>query len=163
MELASLPGGRAGRGTGDGARGRRPAVGRVPERSITVLQTAAVVGRQFPLAAVAAAVDRDRDATADDLETACAAGLLLETGAEEYAFVHALSRDAVLASLSTNRLARLHARVAHVLERDDRRAGAGAAAAAGLRAGPPLAGGRAQPTATVPGPPRGMRPCRRDP
>ena len=92
----------------------------LPGRALEALQAAAVVGRQFSLALVAAGLDRAHDDTADDLDIGRAAGLLLEAAAEEYSFVHALTRDAVLASLSAGRAARLHARVAHVLEHDDR-------------------------------------------
>ncbi|QIK66725.1 AAA family ATPase [Nocardioides sp. HDW12B] len=88
----------------------------LPERVIETLRTAAVVGRTFRLPTVAAAADLDADLAADDLEAALLAGLVRETGAEEYAFAHALTRETVYGSLSATRAARRHAQVARVLE-----------------------------------------------
>ncbi|MFC5176498.1 BTAD domain-containing putative transcriptional regulator [Nocardioides taihuensis] len=82
------------------------------------LRTAAVVGRHFLLATVAAASGADPDLVADHLDAAVAAGLVRETGPEQYAFAHALTRDAVDAALSETRRARRHAQVAHALEHD---------------------------------------------
>lgn len=91
-------------------------LGGLPERVIDTLRTAAVVGRDFDLLTVAAAADLDRDLVADDLEEALVAGLVRETGVEEFAFAHALTRETVYASLSATRAARRHAQVARVLD-----------------------------------------------
>ena len=82
------------------------------------LRTAAVAGRHFLLATVAAASGTDPDVVADQLDAAVAAGLVRETGPEQYAFAHALTRDAVDAALSETRRARRHAQVASALEHD---------------------------------------------
>ena len=73
------------------------------------------VGRRAHLAIVAAAGDVDTDTAADRLDVAVAAGLVSETGPEEYAFVHALTQEAVAAGLTGTQAARRHARVARAL------------------------------------------------
>ncbi len=50
------------------------------------------------------------------LEQAAAAGLVRETGADSWGFVHALTRDAVLQTLPASQRARRHARLAQLLE-----------------------------------------------
>jgi hypothetical protein len=91
-------------------------LGDLPADVLATLQTASVVGERFHVLTVAGADDRDVDATVAHLEAARRAGLVVETGIEEYAFAHALTRDAVAASLSSTQAARRHARVAHALE-----------------------------------------------
>ena len=88
------------------------------EDAADTLRTAAVAGRHFLLATVAGASDADPETVADHLDAAVAAGLVRETGPETYDFAHALTRDAVVASLSETRRARRHAQVAHALEHD---------------------------------------------
>ncbi len=58
------------------------------------------------------------------------------------AFTHALTRDAVAATTTASRLARLHARVAHALADGGAVAAPGRTRGAGGRAGPALAGRR---------------------
>lgn len=91
-------------------------LGELPGRVLDSLQTAAVVGRRFHLHTVARANDLDADSVALDMEAAHAAGLVRETGVEQFDFAHALTRDAVAASLSRTKAARRHAQVAHALE-----------------------------------------------
>lgn len=88
----------------------------LPAEVLTTLQTASVVGERFHVLLVAGADDRDVDDTVAHLEAARRAGLVVETGIEEYGFAHALTRDAVAVSLSSTQAARRHARVAHALE-----------------------------------------------
>ena len=88
----------------------------LPHGVLDRLQTAAVVGPGFSLAAVAAAHDGDVDEVAEALEVAVDAGLVRETSAEEYVFAHALTQEAVLAPIAGSRTARRHARVARALE-----------------------------------------------
>ena len=91
----------------------------LPERALETLRLGAVAGRRFRAATVAAAGALDLDDVVDDLEAARAADLLLEVGAEEYAFTHALGRDAVYLALSETRRARRHAQVARALAHDE--------------------------------------------
>ncbi|WP_374455637.1 BTAD domain-containing putative transcriptional regulator [Nocardioides sp.] len=91
-------------------------LGDLPADVLATLQTASVVGERFHVLVVSGADDRDVDDTVADLEAAQRAGLVRETDVEEFGFAHALTRDAVLASLSGTQAARRHARVAHALE-----------------------------------------------
>ena len=90
----------------------------LPERALDTLRLAAVAGRRFQAATVAAGGGLDADEVLDDLEHARVAGLVVEEGAGDYSFAHALTRDAVHQSLPPTRRARLHAQVAHALESD---------------------------------------------
>jgi DNA-binding SARP family transcriptional activator len=94
--------------------GRRLA--ELPAGVLDRLQTAAAVGPRFTLALVAAAEDADADEVAGQLDEAVDAGLAVELAPESYAFAHALTQEAVLASLGGSRIARRHARVAHALQ-----------------------------------------------
>jgi adenylate cyclase len=93
-------------------------IDRLPEREKQVLQTAAVIGRTFPqavLAAVAERADEDLDAA---LTALCEAEFLQQEAAwpaPEYRFWHALTRDVAYGTLLSARRARLHAGVAQAL------------------------------------------------
>ncbi|GAA2133659.1 BTAD domain-containing putative transcriptional regulator [Nocardioides bigeumensis] len=87
-------------------------------RALDTLRLAAVAGRRFQAAIVTAAGGLDLDDVVDDLEAARVAGLVVDEGAGEYAFVHALTRDAVHQSVPPTRRARLHAQLAHALDGD---------------------------------------------
>ena len=67
---------------------------------------------------VAAAAAADLDDVLDDLETARAAGLVVEEDAGDYSFAHALTRDSVYQSVPSTRRSRLHAQVANAFESD---------------------------------------------
>ena len=56
------------------------------------------------------------DDVLDDLDPALEAGLVREDGVDRFRFAHALVRDTVYAALSRTRRARMHARVAEVLD-----------------------------------------------
>jgi DNA-binding SARP family transcriptional activator len=88
----------------------------LPSGALDTLRTAAVVGRQFRLEAVAAASGTDEETVADDLETARTAGLVVDVDAGLYRFAHALTHESVLLTLSPTKRARAHAVVAHALE-----------------------------------------------
>ncbi|HLK96024.1 MAG TPA: AAA family ATPase [Nocardioidaceae bacterium] len=78
-----------------------------------LVQAAAVVGRDFPIALAAATLAVPVDHCLPLLDEACAYGLLEPTGdIGVYRFVHALTRDAVEASLTTGDRAALHRAVA---------------------------------------------------
>ena len=88
---------------------------RLPQDARATLVTAAVVGRHFDLATVAAAAGTDEDRVLDLLEVAAEAGLVREDGVGRFRFAHALVRDTVYAGTSPTRRARWHARVAGAL------------------------------------------------
>jgi DNA-binding SARP family transcriptional activator len=96
--------------------GRR--LSELPGAVLDRLQTAAAVGPRFTLAVVAAADDAAPDQVAEQLDVAVDAGLVVEHGPEDYAFAHALTQEAVLASMGGSRTARRHARIAHALQAD---------------------------------------------
>ena len=87
----------------------------LPEQTRSLLLLAAVLGRQCSLHVLAAAAEEPVDEVDDALAPAREAGLVLEPEAGTVAFTHALTRDAVAATTTPSRLARLHARVAHGL------------------------------------------------
>ncbi|WP_336921051.1 AAA family ATPase [Aquipuribacter sp. SD81] len=99
----------------------RRRLGDLPEVTQELLRTAAVVGRSFGSALVAAASDAEEDAAEDALAVAVAQGLVAETGTGTWAFAHALTRDAVLRTLGASQQARRHARLARLLEEADAR------------------------------------------
>jgi DNA-binding CsgD family transcriptional regulator/tetratricopeptide (TPR) repeat protein len=81
-----------------------------------LVQAAAIVGRDFALPLVAAVLDEPAAACLPALDEAVAHGLLDRVGGGEHRFVHALTRDAVEASLSSADRAVLHRRVADAIE-----------------------------------------------
>lgn len=89
---------------------------RLPETTRRVLDAAAVVGRTFDLASLAAMTDLTEDELLDAVEPAQAAGLVAESGVDRLVFAHALVRDTLYAGLSPSRRARRHARIAGRLE-----------------------------------------------
>ena len=87
----------------------------LPEQTRSLLLLAAVLGRQCSLDVLAAAAEEPVDDVDDLLAPAREAGLVHEPEAGTVAFTHALTRDAVAATTTASRIARLHARVAHGL------------------------------------------------
>ncbi len=87
----------------------------LPEQTRSLLLLAAVLGRRCSLDVLAAAAEEPVDDVDDLLAPAREAGLVLEPEAGVVAFTHALTRDAVAATTTASRIARLHARVAHGL------------------------------------------------
>jgi DNA-binding SARP family transcriptional activator len=96
---------------------------RLPEGTVSVLRTAAVIGRRFDAPTLARATGIDEDGLLDVVEPAEAAGLVRDVGVERFTFAHALVRDTLVAGLSTTRRARVHARVAGALADQPDRAG----------------------------------------
>jgi DNA-binding SARP family transcriptional activator len=92
-------------------------IARLPQGTAVLLRTAAVVGRAFDVATLAAVGDVAADDLLDRLEPAREAGLVREEGIDRWSFSHALVRDTLYAGLSASRRARLHARVAAAMER----------------------------------------------
>ncbi|WP_448628009.1 BTAD domain-containing putative transcriptional regulator [Geodermatophilus sp. URMC 64] len=89
---------------------------RLPPGGPELLTAAAVAGAPLPADDLAAVAGVPADQALDLLDTALAARLLADTGEGSYAVAHALVGEALRASLSSARLARLHRAVAERLE-----------------------------------------------
>ncbi len=95
--------------------GRR--VEHLPEAAGRILSAAAVIGREFDLDILVAITGEREDDVLDLLDEATEARVVEETSfAGRFAFLHALTREALHDSLSATRRARLHERVAHAIE-----------------------------------------------
>lgn len=83
-----------------------------------VLNTAAVIGHQFRLGLVEAAVSSEGEATLDALDGALRAGLIVEDGDRpgDFRFAHSLVREAIYGQLSAPRRGRLHSAVAEAIQ-----------------------------------------------
>ena len=108
---------------------------RLPEETVSTLRWAALVGRQFDLATLAAVSRLDEDDLLDHLDPALEAGLVREDGIDRFLFGHALVRDTIYAAIPTTRRARAHARVAEALSGIAGRETRGGAALARRRSG----------------------------
>ena len=84
--------------------------------TVAALRVAAVIGRAFHHALVAAVAEQPSLAVLDALEAGVAAGLVEELDGARHAFVHALVREAIYDQAGAGRRAGLHARVAEALE-----------------------------------------------
>ena len=94
--------------------GRR--LDRLSEDANAALSMAAVVGRDFDLAAVTTATDLDEEVVESGLDHAVRARLIEETGVGEYRFSHALVRSTLYDELRATKRARMHGRVATAME-----------------------------------------------
>lgn len=92
---------------------RRDSLAPEPRR---MLETAAVIGRQFDLRLVAAAADISLEEALDLSDEAVRHGLIGTDGGTAYRFVHALVQEVIYADLPPGRTVKLHARVAVALE-----------------------------------------------
>ncbi|ORB87051.1 hypothetical protein B1987_28430 [Mycobacterium kansasii] len=83
-----------------------------------IVEQAAVLGQTFDLPALIATSQTDLTATLAAIDSAEAVGLVraLPDSDGEFAFVHALTREAVLGGMAASRLRILHARAAEALE-----------------------------------------------
>jgi class 3 adenylate cyclase/tetratricopeptide (TPR) repeat protein len=79
------------------------------------LRVAAVMGQTFSLPVCEAVVGGDEDEAIDALDEGTAAGVLLELGPGQFAFVHALTRQTILAELTVTRRVRLHRKIGEAL------------------------------------------------
>lgn len=92
-------------------------LGRVSDECRELVQVAAIAGRDFSLPVVARAMGRAASDCLPAIDEAAARGLVDPLGrAGRYRFVHALTREAVEASLTTGERASLHRAVAGALE-----------------------------------------------
>lgn len=84
----------------------------------SVLQAAAILGREFEVELAATVAGRALDETLAALDTAAAARLLVRTAGDRgrAAFVHALVQEALVQATHAGQRARLHARALEVLE-----------------------------------------------
>lgn len=83
-----------------------------------VIEQAAVLGETFDLPALIAASDSDLPATLAAVDSAEGVGLIrpVRDSDGEFAFVHALTREAVVGGMAASRLRIMHARAAEALE-----------------------------------------------
>jgi tetratricopeptide (TPR) repeat protein len=102
----------------DLAQGVRQRVALLPAAGHEILGAAAIVGRRAPRALLLAATGQPEEEALAGLEAACRARLLLEEGADAYAFAHDVIREVVEADVGAARRAVLHCRVAQALEHD---------------------------------------------
>ncbi|MBA2581059.1 MAG: AAA family ATPase [Thermoleophilaceae bacterium] len=91
---------------------------RLSPEAVRLLQAASIVGREVPIAVVAAVVGLSVADCLSPLDEAVAAGLV-EMGPTpaEHQFPHALVRDAIEAGLATSKRVRLHRRAAEAIEK----------------------------------------------
>lgn len=90
----------------------------LPDTARQVLETAAVVGRDFDVRVVAQAAGVGVDVVLDQVDAAAAHGLVVDAHghASTYRFVHALVNETIYSELPPGRVARLHAAVGVALE-----------------------------------------------
>jgi tetratricopeptide (TPR) repeat protein len=91
-------------------------------RTLTLVETASVLGRDFPLALAAAVAGVERGEALDRLDEAERAGVVEASpdAPATWRFVHALFREAAYEGISTARKARLHHAAAQRLEEQHR-------------------------------------------
>ena len=95
-------------------------IDRLPAEDKALLQTAAVVGTDVPVAVLAAVAETSADALAEALARLQAAEFLYETRLfldAEYTFKHALTHEVAYGSLLQERRRGLHARAVEAIER----------------------------------------------
>ena len=93
-------------------------LGRLPEPAAEVLAVAAVIGAEFDADVLAGALDVELTSALDALEAAERARLVRTAGnLDRFAFTHALVRETIADELPAGRRLRLHAQIAHALER----------------------------------------------
>jgi predicted ATPase len=93
-------------------------LGRLEQRTVDTLTAAAVIGPTFSLPVLQALPSsaEDPDALLDALDEAVVQRILVEVGSGEYSFAHVMIRQALLASLTATRRARLHRLIATTIE-----------------------------------------------
>ena len=94
-------------------------IDRLPPEDKTLLQTAAVIGKDVPFALLQAIVDMPEDAVRMGLARLQAAEFLYETALFpelEYTFKHALTQEVAYSGLLQERRRALHARIVRVFE-----------------------------------------------
>ena len=130
-------------------------IDRLAEREKDVLQTAAVIGREFDEPTLAAVVEQDAPQLREALQKLKDTEFVYEQSlypVAEYLFKHPLTQEVALASQLQERRRRLHAAVARVIEAAHaaRPRPAGGAAGASLGSRPPISRRRCAGTAAPP-------------
>lgn len=94
-------------------------LGRLPEATVSLLDMAAVAGREFDIDVIAAASGVEEDAAVDLVEPALLVGVVVEdaTVLDRYRFSHSLVRETLYDGLSARRRARHHRALAQALQR----------------------------------------------
>ena len=84
-----------------------------------MLSQAAVIGRDFDIEVLGAVVGIDEDALLDLVDDAVQAGLVVEVEGvvDRFSFAHALTQHTLYDDLGASRRARVHRKIADVLER----------------------------------------------
>lgn len=92
---------------------------RLPDGALECLTLGSVIGRDFDLGLIEDLQDRGAPSAIDAVESAVAAGLVVESTErlDRFSFRHALVREAIYRQLSASRRARLHKAVGEALER----------------------------------------------
>jgi len=92
----------------------------LPEPARSLIAAAAVLGREFALAAAADVADLSRESALELLDTAAQTGVVeaARGDAREWRFTHALFREAAYAAIGAGERVRLHLRAARWLERE---------------------------------------------
>jgi tetratricopeptide (TPR) repeat protein len=90
---------------------------RIGEGCVEVLSTAAVLGKRFEFAELAAVASRSEEELLDALDEAARAQLVTAGRGESFAFTHDKIREVLYDELNPIRRRRLHARIAEGLER----------------------------------------------
>ena len=112
---AVSPGGDVPTGVRDVVRRR---IALIPDDTVGLLRTAALIGRDVDLELLVAAAGRETDAVLDDLDPAVVHRLLVPAPDRPgtFRFAHALVREVVADDVSALRRARIHLRIADALE-----------------------------------------------
>ena len=97
----------------------RRGMNQLTDRARRVVEAASVIGQRFSLALLSAAMELPEAEVIGMLSEAIAAGLVVEHSAEQFAFRHALSREAIYEVVMGWERRRLHRRIAEVLEHSD--------------------------------------------
>ncbi len=84
------------------------------------LSAASVIGRDFDLETLSSLLDQEDSSLLDLLDHAVAANLVREVGPGRFSFAHALVEHALYEELGSTRRARLHRRVAEIIEQQTR-------------------------------------------
>ena len=95
-------------------------IDRLPPEQKRLLQTAAVIGKDVPVALLQAIAERPEDEVQSGLSALQAAELLYEAGlfpGPEYTFKHALTHEVAYRGLLHDRRRELHARIVRAIER----------------------------------------------
>jgi hypothetical protein len=97
----------------------RQRLGTLDDRSLEVLDAAAVIGVEADEPTIVRVSGRPRDEVAEALEGARRAGLLARIDVRRVRFGHALVREALYGDIARTRRSALHAAAADTLERSD--------------------------------------------